>query len=181
MAGVGADGDLSARPPFHGSDEMLARACGRSTPREPSYWTQPAGPCREHRSASHCVASPDGEDTGEGLLPVPPEHYEQSAEIEACGDTILIGSGDVREVEVREAVQPDGWLVLQHQGEATPDLTRLSDGACPRTGPAGCENSPNFLAQVRRNSTPNHPFRRQVLPRLSCGPRGTRWPGSTQN
>jgi hypothetical protein len=68
-----------------------------------------------------------GEDSG--FEPLPPEFYEQAVEVEACGDTVLIESGDVREVETRETERPDGSLLVEFRGEATLDLTRLSDGA----------------------------------------------------
>ncbi len=71
-----------------------------------------------------------GEDSGEGFVPLPPEYYEQAPiDVQACGDTIQIEYGDVREVELRETVQPDGSIVAEYRGEATLDLTRVSDGA----------------------------------------------------
>jgi hypothetical protein len=73
-----------------------------------------------------------GEDSGGGQwVPVEqliPDYYAP-LETNACGSTITISSGDVREVEVRETVLPDGTDVLDFRGAATLDLTRQSDGA----------------------------------------------------
>jgi hypothetical protein len=73
-----------------------------------------------------------GEDSGGGeWVPVEqviPDYYA-SSETNACGSTITVSAGDVREVEVRETVLPDGTVVTDFRGAATLDLTRQSDGA----------------------------------------------------
>jgi hypothetical protein len=74
----------------------------------------------------------NGEDSGGGeWVPVEqlvPDYYA-TTETNACGSTITIAAGDVREVEARETVLPDGTTVTDFRGAATLDLTRQSDGA----------------------------------------------------
>jgi hypothetical protein len=74
----------------------------------------------------------DGEDSGGGeWVPVEqliPDYYG-TTETNACGTTVTVAAGDVREVEVRETVLPDGTVVTDFRGAATLDLTRESDGA----------------------------------------------------
>ncbi|MDN4612115.1 hypothetical protein [Arthrobacter burdickii] len=65
-----------------------------------------------------------------GFVPVPEEFYEpESYDVEACGSTVTIASGDVREVQYRVRVNKDGSTVVRFRGESTVDLTRKSDGA----------------------------------------------------
>ena len=57
-----------------------------------------------------------------------PEYYSPS-DVDACGTTVTVSSGDVREVEARQHLLPDGTLVTDFRGDATLDVTRHSDGA----------------------------------------------------
>ncbi|WP_448627386.1 hypothetical protein [Geodermatophilus sp. URMC 64] len=71
-----------------------------------------------------------GDDDGGGFVPVEtviPEYYDP-VEFEACGTTVRLESGDVREVEVRRITRPDGTQVTTFRGAATVDLIR-ADGA----------------------------------------------------
>jgi hypothetical protein len=72
-------------------------------------------------------AAAGGKDDGE-WVPVP-EDYWAPIEFEACGDTIRLEGGDVREAEQRVIERDDGTVVTLLRGAATVDLTRLSDGA----------------------------------------------------
>ena len=64
----------------------------------------------------------------DGWEPVPEEYYA-SVEVEACGSTVTISGGDVREVEQRQEVLDDGTVFTEYRGDQTVDLTRESDGA----------------------------------------------------
>ncbi len=55
--------------------------------------------------------------------------YYATTETSACGTTVTVAAGDVREVEARETVLPDGTVVTDFRGALTLDLTRQSDGA----------------------------------------------------
>jgi hypothetical protein len=75
------------------------------------------------------LAHDDGDD-GAGFVPIEqilPDYYT-GITFEACGDTITMEYGDVREVIGRETVTADG-SILEYRGAATVDLTRESDGA----------------------------------------------------
>jgi hypothetical protein len=75
-------------------------------------------------------AGPAWADDGDDGAWVPvPDDYWAPFEVEACGDTVRIEGGDVREAEQREVVRDDGTVVTRFRGGATVDLTRLSDGA----------------------------------------------------
>lgn len=63
-----------------------------------------------------------------GFVPVPAEYYDP-IDISACGTTVTLTSGDVREVEMKEKVKWDGTTVVKYRGDATIDLLRASDGA----------------------------------------------------
>ncbi|OUM45618.1 hypothetical protein B8W73_00290 [Arthrobacter agilis] len=64
-----------------------------------------------------------------GFVPVPEEYYTpESHDVEACGSTVTIAYGDVREIEYRERVNKDGSMVVRFRGESTVDITR-EDGA----------------------------------------------------
>ena len=76
-------------------------------------------------AASAADAPPGGDD---GWEPVPEEYYA-SVEVEACGSTVTISGGDVREVEQRQEVLDDGTVFTEYRGDQTVDLTRESDGA----------------------------------------------------
>jgi hypothetical protein len=68
---------------------------------------------------------------GGGFVPVEtvrPGYYD-AVEAQACGDTLTIEGGDVREVEIRSVTQEDGTVVNDLRGAATLDITRQSDGA----------------------------------------------------
>lgn len=68
------------------------------------------------------------EDTGGHYLPVPDDYYAP-IEIEACGTTVTLESGDVREVHYKARVRQNGSTLVKFRGDATVDLTRASDGA----------------------------------------------------
>jgi hypothetical protein len=74
-----------------------------------------------------------GEDDGGGGEFVPietviPEYYD-AFDVQACGDTLTIEAGDVREVEIRTVTLEDGTVVNDYRGDFTMDITRQSDGA----------------------------------------------------
>jgi hypothetical protein len=80
--------------------------------------------------ASPAWAGGDGSSGGE-FVPVEtvvPDYYD-SFETQACGDTITVAAGDVREVEIRSVTLEDGTVVNDYRGAATVDITRQSDGA----------------------------------------------------
>ncbi|MGY1617632.1 hypothetical protein ACI797_12910 [Geodermatophilus sp. SYSU D00691] len=75
------------------------------------------------------LADPGGNGGG-GFVPVEtliPNYYD-GFEIEACGTTVLVEPGDVREVEVRQTTRGDGAIVTRFRGDLTLDLER-ADGA----------------------------------------------------
>ncbi len=61
-------------------------------------------------------------------MPTPPEFYEPIT-FEACGDTITMEGGDVRQGEERVSLLADGATLIEARGGLTVDLTRESDGA----------------------------------------------------
>jgi hypothetical protein len=68
---------------------------------------------------------------GAGFVPIEtvvPGYYDP-LETQACGDTVTVDSGDVRETQIRPVTRPDGTVVNDYRGAATVDLTRQSDGA----------------------------------------------------
>ncbi len=64
----------------------------------------------------------------DGWVPVP-EEYWAPFDIEACGSTVTISGGDVREAEMRSEVLDDGSTFTEYRGGQTADLVRESDGA----------------------------------------------------
>ncbi|MDQ0734434.1 hypothetical protein [Arthrobacter agilis] len=72
-------------------------------------------------------ASPP-EDTDGEYVPVPSAYYAP-VDINACGTTVTMAAGDVREVEWKVRVREDGSTVIRYRGDATVDLTRHSDQA----------------------------------------------------
>jgi hypothetical protein len=68
------------------------------------------------------------EDTGGKYLPVPDDYYAP-VEVEVCGTTVTIESGDVRDVHYKARVKENGSTVVKFRGESTVDLTRASDEA----------------------------------------------------
>lgn len=83
--------------------------------------------------AAPAYAHPDGDhhdpvvEVGE-WMPTPEEFYEPIT-FQACGDTILMESGDVRRVEQRVSMLESGATLIEGRGQMTVDLTRESDGA----------------------------------------------------
>jgi len=65
----------------------------------------------------------------DGFMPVDPSYYEQSPQFEACGSTITMTSGDVREAEERVTELATGETLIEFRGAFTVDLVRESDGA----------------------------------------------------
>ncbi|WP_159618128.1 hypothetical protein [Arthrobacter zhaoguopingii] len=78
---------------------------------------------QEEEPAPWPPADTDGE-----YLPVPKDYYEPFS-VKACGSTVTVASGDVREVHYKSRVKDDGRIKLKYRGDATVDLTRASDGA----------------------------------------------------
>jgi len=76
--------------------------------------------------ASAADAPPPGDD--EGWVPVPEEFYAP-VDVAACGSTVTIAGGDVREAQLRQRVLDDGTTFVEFRGARTVDLTRQSDGA----------------------------------------------------
>ncbi len=80
-------------------------------------------------TASPAWAHSDEPDGG-GWVPIEelrPGFYDPQ-EVEACGTTITLSTGDVADVEGRETVHPDGSMVFEARGEMTIDLTRADNG-----------------------------------------------------
>lgn len=72
--------------------------------------------------------APEGGD--DGWVPIEelrPDYYEPFSG-PACGTTVTIASGDVREVEARETVREDGSVLTEIRGDATVDITREDTG-----------------------------------------------------
>ena len=61
-------------------------------------------------------------------MPAPEEFYEPTS-FQACGDTILMETGDVGRVEQRVSMLESGATLIEGRGQMTVDLTRESDGA----------------------------------------------------
>ncbi|MHA7262591.1 hypothetical protein ACX80W_05220 [Arthrobacter sp. TMN-37] len=78
---------------------------------------------QEEEPAPWPPADTDGE-----YLPVPEDYYEPFS-LKACGSTVTMASGDVREVQYKSRVKSDGRTKVKYRGDATVDLTRASDGA----------------------------------------------------
>ncbi len=68
------------------------------------------------------------QDTDGDFVPVPSDYYDPIA-IEACGTTVTLTSGDVRDVEWKVRVRDDGSTVIRYRGGSTVDLSRESDEA----------------------------------------------------
>lgn len=68
------------------------------------------------------------QDTDGKYVSVPDSYYEPY-EFEACDTTIKVEAGDEREVKYKGEKKDDGTLVIRFRGDATIDLTRVSDGA----------------------------------------------------
>jgi hypothetical protein len=60
-------------------------------------------------------------DTGGRYLPVP-EWYYAPTDIPACGTTVTVASGDVRDVRYKARVKRDGTTVVKYRGGSTVDL-----------------------------------------------------------
>lgn len=86
-------------------------------------------------SVTPALAQPDDapaapwppEDTHGKYLPVPDDFYS-TAEVPACGSTVTLAYGDVREVEYKARTTHDGGLRIKFRGDATLDVKR-EDGA----------------------------------------------------
>jgi hypothetical protein len=68
------------------------------------------------------------QDTDGKYVSVPDAYYDPY-EFEACDTTIKVEAGDQRDVEYKGEKKDDGSLVIRFRGDATIDLTRVSDGA----------------------------------------------------
>ncbi len=81
--------------------------------------------------ASPAVAHDDSPPEGSGpWLPaeeLDPAFYDP-IDIEACGTTVTVAIGDVREAEGRETVLPNGDTLLEGRGALTADITRHDTG-----------------------------------------------------
>ena len=82
-------------------------------------------------TASPALAHDDSPPEGSGPW-LPAEELDPSVydpiDIEACGTTVTIAIGDVREAEGRETVLPNGDLLLEGRGALTADITRHDTG-----------------------------------------------------
>ncbi len=72
---------------------------------------------------------PDPGDPGE-WVPVETliRDYYEPVEGQACGTTVTLSAGDVREVEVRQTTLADGSTVTEFRGDFTADVTRQDTG-----------------------------------------------------
>jgi hypothetical protein len=61
-------------------------------------------------------------------LPVPDE-INQSFPVAACDTTVVVGPGDVFELQYHAMHQPDGTIRVEYRGHTTVDVVRESDGA----------------------------------------------------
>ncbi|MHA7181322.1 hypothetical protein ACX80J_14550 [Arthrobacter sp. MDB2-24] len=68
-----------------------------------------------------------------GYVPVPEEYYADAV-FPACGTTVTLESGDVREVEQKVQVKHDGTTVVKYRGDGTVDLTAEPGGDLPDGG-----------------------------------------------
>ncbi len=66
------------------------------------------------------------QDTEGDFVPVPSDYYDPIA-IEACGTTVTLTSGDVRDVEWKVRVRDDGSTVIRYRGGSTVDLEFRED------------------------------------------------------
>jgi hypothetical protein len=71
----------------------------------------------------------DGNGHGGRFEPIDPAFYDQVVEVPACGTTVTITAGDVRDVEERTRTLATGETLTEFRGGATLDLVRASDGA----------------------------------------------------
>ncbi len=82
-------------------------------------------------TASPALAHDDGPPEGSGPW-LPAEQLDPAVydpiDIEACGTTVTIAIGDVREAEGRETTLPNGDLLLEGRGALTADITRHDTG-----------------------------------------------------
>ncbi len=62
-----------------------------------------------------------------GWMPVSEDLYAPY-EVDACGTTVTVAGGDVREIEFKEKVKKDGSALVRYRGDATVDITRGSPG-----------------------------------------------------
>jgi len=56
------------------------------------------------------------------------EVYVDSEPVEACGTTVIVRPGDVREAEERVIEFPDGTVRIEFRGDLTVDIVREEDG-----------------------------------------------------
>lgn len=66
------------------------------------------------------------EDTNGKYVPVHPDYYKPVEDIPACGGSITVESGDVREVEEWVTVRRDGRTVTKYRGNGTVDILDAS-------------------------------------------------------
>lgn len=76
-------------------------------------------------------AAAASEPDDDGFVPVPAEEYgeEFDVTIDACGSTLTVSDGDVRELETKVVELDDGALLTLVRGGYTVDVERESDGA----------------------------------------------------
>jgi hypothetical protein len=79
--------------------------------------------------ASPALAGGTGSEAGWVPIEQLQPDYYQPFDVPACGSTVTIAAGSVREVQERERTRPDGTVVRDYRGAATLDLVRQSDGA----------------------------------------------------
>ena len=72
-------------------------------------------------------------DTGGEYVPVPDDYYDP-IEFPACGTSVTMTSGDVRDVHYKSTLKYDGSTVIRYRGDGTVDLTATPGGNLPDGG-----------------------------------------------
>ncbi|MGY1607583.1 MULTISPECIES: hypothetical protein [unclassified Geodermatophilus] len=82
-------------------------------------------------TASPALAHDDTPESSGPWVPIEelrPDFYDAAVEVEACGTTVTITSGDVRERVGRQTTRGDGSTLFKMRGDYTIDLTRADTG-----------------------------------------------------
>lgn len=90
----------------------------------------PAEPAPAPTTPAEPIVTPDPEtpDTGGQWVPIDEAYYEGFSG-PACGSTVTVTGGDLRQTEMRVTSLPDGSTLREIRGELTVDVVRESDGA----------------------------------------------------
>lgn len=84
-------------------------------------------PAAAHPEEPTAVGPWPPEDTHGNYVSVPNDFYTTEV-VPACGSTVTLAYGDVREIEYKADPRDDGGLHIRYRGDATLDVTR-ADGA----------------------------------------------------